>query len=197
MQQPSLNVAPLLRPLLQGITDCDLGCRAKLHSQVRHSCHTHPRPSRRHDTPLRPSPRHTNALAIPYTFAALSWGPDPLTHIPPPPPPGVSMLLKYCILAIAVSYYVLLPYLFLACPHIPASLLQHLPAIVCQIAHYKALAINHTSTACHTCSCSKIASHPMIFFFNHMPCLQGQVRTLTNPCHTKGHALPGQSPQSI
>lgn len=43
VQQPSLNVGPLLRPLLQGIADYEPGYRAKLHSQVTHTlpCCTH------------------------------------------------------------------------------------------------------------------------------------------------------------
>ena len=37
VQQPSLNVAPLLRPLLQGVAEYEPGYRAKLHSQVTHA----------------------------------------------------------------------------------------------------------------------------------------------------------------
>ena len=151
MPQPSLNIAPLLRPLFQGVADYESGCRAKLHSQVTHSCHTHPRlylvviPTH----PPHPRTHHLGMhKPMPYLHpCSLTQGPGP-SLVP----------LLYAYLWTTAPFLYTLPSLFPSLgPHTPAMpvcLLHHSLAILCQSPHCKALATNHTSNACHPCCCA-------------------------------------------
>ena len=147
MQQPSLNVAPLLRPLLQGITDYESGCRAKLHSQVTHSCHAIPLSGLCTAAPITLAYIHPCQTC---TLAVLSPCPTPSPHTPTIPVP-----LQYCTPATHAPF----PYFFLACT-IPLQYLYLSCSVsvylLSQTAHCRALATHHTSVVCHLCCCIRL-----------------------------------------
>lgn len=103
MPQPSLNIAPLLRPLFQDVADYESGCRAKLHSQVTQSCHTHPR-LYLVVIPTHPPHPRTHHLGMHKPMPYL----HPCSLTQGPCTPTVRLPLDYCSLPI----YVALPSLF-------------------------------------------------------------------------------------